>query len=207
MELGTAEIRLQSGQGTEATARLALVDVLARAFLDNPMNRRLHRGNEAARLRANRAGLKSLVLDSASQAKTWTIEGDGQVLGGLVATLPGSGAPMTPRIRRQVEALWLQGPKALQGWGRLNQELEGIRPAFPVGTISVLGIDPASWRQGLASRLLDTALSDPDFIDRPFYLESDREESVSFYRARGFEEYGRVRFFGIDCVGLIHDRT
>ena len=39
----------------------------------------------------------------------------------------------------------------------------------------------------------------------PIYLESDRSESVGFYRARGFSDCGQEQVHGVVCWCLRHD--
>ncbi len=90
--------------------RRALLEVLALAFRDNPMNRAIHGPSPARRLRANRAGLRALVLD----LHPWTqSEGDSQREGGSWAgsspCRPAAFRCRAPRSARQLGCFFGQG--------------------------------------------------------------------------------------------------
>ena len=70
-----------------------LLEALALAFRDNPMNVAIHGSNPRRRVRANRAGLRALVLDSADQAIARVIRHEDRVVGGFIVVPPG-GFPM-----------------------------------------------------------------------------------------------------------------
>lgn len=204
MDAQSSEVSVLSSAATDSAVRRELLEVLARAFLDNPMNRQLHRGSASARLRANRAGLKSLVLDRGDRVTTRVLQRDGGVVGGLVEMpLPAPPPPPPARFSRRLGCLLHQGPRALLGWEHVNQKVMGMRPIEPSRFIAVLGVDPDSWGRGFGSILLNEVIAAAAAQGMPVYLESDRPESIDFYRSHGFEERGRVSAFGIDCVGLV----
>ena len=207
----------------DAGERRALLEVLARAFRDNPMNQAIHGASPHRRLRANRAGLRALVLDSHGE------EGDGihtriargtnaEVLGGFIALAPGCHALPPPRLRRQIGCLWHQGVRAMERWSEVHFRLGQLRPTQPHWYLAVLGVDPRSWGRGVGSRLLAELLrlagSGPDeaggggWENRvggradPIHLESDREQSIRFYRTRGFEPRASCRVLGVRCLAL-----
>ena len=206
----------------DAGERRALLEVLARAFRDNPMNQAIHGPSPRHRLRANRAGLRALVLDSTGAEgegmETRVARGrDGEILGGFIALTPGRYALPPPRLRRQAGCFWHQGIRAMERWSQVHFQLGQIRPTQPHWYLAVLGVDPHCWGQGVGSRLLAELLRLAGFapegkiggpMDRaggrpdPIYLESDRAESIRFYRARGFEQQSTCRVLGVRCLAL-----
>ncbi len=203
-------------QPPDQRARRALVEVLARAFRDNPMNVAIHGPRPRQRVRANRAGLRALVQDTGSVLETRVcLDGD-RVLGGLVAAPPEVRILPAPALARQLGCLWHQGARAMDRWGRVSEVFSQRRPLVPHWYLAVLGVEPAAQGRGVGSRLLDALVGglaasregqvdDPD--TPPIYLECDRPESVAFYRGRGFEVLHALEVEGVSCWGLGHGFT
>jgi ribosomal protein S18 acetylase RimI-like enzyme len=84
-------------------------------------------------------------------------------------------------------------------WGRVNQALSEFRPLFDHWYLSVLGVEPSLQGHGFGGRLLDALLSMAAAESAPLYLESDREESVRFYRGRRLEDRVETRVHGVRC--------
>lgn len=191
----------------DPAARGRLLDVLARAFLENPMNRVLHSANPRRRLRANRAGLRHVVVDPAVGAGVRVATIGGEVVGGYVVVTPGA-FPL-PRVRfvRMLECLVHQGPQGVLGWGEVNHDLLAVHPTFPHWYLCVLGVAPEMWGRGVGSALVEdlgrVARTDP----APIYLESDRPESIAFYRSRGFLMRDARTVHGVRCVCLERPAT
>lgn len=182
--------------------RRALVSVLARAFRDNPMNRAIHGPSPSRRLRANRAGLRSLVLDHEASAETRVIRNEGRVVGGFVAVAPGRYPLPGASLRRQLGCFFWQGARAMDRWSFVSDALHRRHPSSPYWYLAVLGVDPVSQGRGFGGRLLaalgELAARQP----APIHLESDRAESVDFYRARGFEPVESVLLLEVPCWRL-----
>ncbi len=180
----------------------ALLEVLAQAFLDNPMNVAIHGPDPKRRLRANRAGLRALVLDSGPAALTRILRAEGRVAGGFVVLRPGGFPLDPPLIRRQIGCMLYQGIRAMECWGRVNHELRLIHPEEPHWYLAVLGVAP--WAQGrgsgraLVEELGQLVAQQP----APIYLEADRPQSVRFYQALGFESRAEIDVLGVRCVCL-----
>ena len=87
-------------------------------------------------------------------------------------------------------------------WGRVNFELGQLHPDSPHWYLAVLGIEPGLQGRGLGGRLLAELDRVVATRPAPIYLESDREQSVQFYRARGFEDRDERLVFGVRCVCL-----
>ncbi len=192
----------QAPSRPDAAERRALLECLAQAFRDNPMNRALHGPDPLRRVRANRAGLRAIVLDSVLPIETWVIGTNYRVEGGLIAAPPGVWPLPSPSLRRQIGCLWHQGARTMEAWGEVNLRLMGLRPTEPTWYLAVVGVRPESQGQGVGSRLLEHFVSRVAGPAAPIYLESDRPESVSFYRARGFDVRARTTIHGVECTAL-----
>ncbi len=183
-------------------ARQALLEVLAQAFLDNPMNVAIHGPDPRRRLRANRAGFRALVLDSGEPALTRVIRAEGRVVGGFVVLRPGGFPLGAPGIRRQIGCMLYQGIRAMDCWGQVNQELRLIHPEEPHWYLAVLGVAPwargRGWGRALVEALGQLVAQQP----APIYLEADRPQSVRFYQALGFENRAEIDVLGVRCVCL-----
>ncbi len=182
--------------------REALLDALALAFRDNPMNRAIHGPSPRRRLWANRAGLRALVLDLHPWTQTRVIANENGILGGFIAVPPGRFPLPGASLWRQLGCFAAQGARAMDQWGFVTESLRREHPLAPHWYLAVLGVVPEGRGRGLGGRLLEAlralAASDP----HPIYLESDRPESVAFYRARGFETLGELRPLGVRCWRL-----
>jgi GNAT superfamily N-acetyltransferase len=182
--------------------REALLDALALSFRDNPMNRAIHGPSPRRRRSANRAGLRALVLDLHTRTQTRVIANENGIQGGFIAVPPGGFPLPGASLWRQLGCFAAQGARAMDQWGFVTESLRREHPLEPHWYLAILGVVPDSRGRGLGGRLLETlralAASDP----HPIYLESDRPESVSFYRARGFEILGELQPLGVRCWRL-----
>lgn len=189
----------------DAADRRALLEVLSLAFRDNPMNVRIHGPRPARRVRANRAGLRALVLDADRETLALVVHHGSEVVGGFVAVPPGAMPLPPPRWTRLLGCLIHQGPRAMDEWGQVSRDMGAYRPVLPHWYLAVLGVLPTWQGRGIGGRLL-SALVDRARQDAvPIYLESDRSESVGFYRARGFSDCGQEQVHGVVCWCLRHD--
>ena len=182
--------------------RRALLEVLALAFRDNPMNRAIHGPSPARRVRANRAGLRALVLDLHPWTETRVIRNEGRIVGGFIA-VPPDGFPLPgASLARQLGSFFWQGARAMDQWGFVTESLRREHPLERHWYLAAFGVAPADQARGFGSRLLvalqELVASEPC----PIYLESDRPESVVFYRARGFEVLGDLRLLELRCWRL-----
>ena len=209
-----APTRLPGSIATMATATLdvpdrrgreALLEALAVAFRDNPMNLAIHGPRPRRRVRANRAGLRALVLDAHPWTQARVIANENGIVGGFVAVPPG-GLPLPgASLGRQLGCLVAQGARAMDRWSFVTETLRSEHPREPRWYVAVLGVVPEGRRRGYGGRLLEAlatlAAEDP----HPIYLESDRAESVAFYCARGFEVRGELAPLGVPCWRLERD--
>lgn len=198
--MATATIDVPDRRGREA-----LLEALALAFRDNPMNRAIHGPSPRRRVRANRAGLRALVLDAHPWTRTRVIANENGIVGGFVAVPPGRFPLPGASLRRQLGCLFAQGAKAMDRWGCVTEALRREHPSEPRWYVAVLGVRPDVWRRGYGARLLEALTSGAAEAPCPIYLESDRAESVAFYRARGFEVRGELAPLGVRCWRLERD--
>lgn len=183
----------------DPAARRALLDALALAFRDNPMNITIHGDDPKRRVRANRAGLRSLVLDSGPAAVTRAIRHEGRVVGGFVVVPPGQFPLPSARLRRQIGCLINQGGRAMDRWSEVSIDLGLYHPEERHWYLAVLGIVPWLHGRGLGSRLVEALVRMTRSDPCPIYLESDREASVRFYLARGFVVRSETQPHGVPC--------
>jgi ribosomal protein S18 acetylase RimI-like enzyme len=183
-------------------SRRDLLEVLTHAFRDNPMNRAIHGPDKARRLRANRAGLRALVLRPGESAEIRVFRGDGTVLGGFVVLKPGGFPLRNIKVGDQIGCLMHQGLSAMRLWHRVHQGLAAVHPIDRHWYLAVLGVAPWAWGRGVGGALLAElerlVLQEP----APIYLESDREESIRFYQGMGFRVDHEVDLLGVRCVCL-----
>ncbi len=179
--------------------RRDLVGVLARAFRDNPMNVAIHGPNPARRVRANAAGLRSVVLDQEAMTFSRVISYEGRVVGGLVAARPGWNPLPAPSLRRIFECFWLQGGPAVRAWAEVGLAMPDHRPRDDHWYLVVLGVEPSMQGQGLGRRLLDALFAEVAAQPGEICLECDRPESVRFYERAGFDTRDEAEVHGVPC--------
>jgi hypothetical protein len=183
----------------DPSARRELLEALALAFRDNPMNIAIHGPNPKRRIRANRAGLRALVLDTADQAIARVIRDEGRVVGGFIVVPPG-GFPMARQNFGRQIACWIgQGARAMDRWSAVTTSLGQYHPVEDHWYLAVLGIVPWLQGYGFGSRLIQALGRITESDPNPLYLESDREASMRFYLARGFALRTETKLQGIRC--------
>jgi len=179
--------------------RRDLVQVLARAFRDNPMNVAIHGPNPARRVRANAAGLRSVVLDQESMTFSRVITYEGEVVGGFVAARPSWNPLPLPSLRRRLECFWLQGGPAVRAWAEVSLAMPDHRPRDNHWYLVVLGVEPAKQGRGSGRRLLDALFAEVAAEPGEICLECDRPESVRFYERAGFANREETEVHGVPC--------
>jgi ribosomal protein S18 acetylase RimI-like enzyme len=168
-----------------------LVEVLARAFDDDPVPRWLFRGD-----RKRRRGLRKFF---AIQLRHTYLE-RGEVFttrdlaGAALWSPPGRARPGWRDLVRLVPVMpYLTGlgrdtPEA----ARLLSAVDAARPREPHWYLATLGTDPERQRTGVGSALLRSVLDTVDAEGLPAYLESSKESNLAFYGRHGFEVTGEI---------------
>lgn len=176
-----------------------LVEALALAFRDNPMNVAIHGPKPKRRLRANRVGLRALVLDTSEQTVARVIRHEGKVVGGFIA-VPPDGFPLpSPSLARQIGCFLGQGARAMEEWRGVTEMLGQYHPVETHWYLAVLGVVPWLQGHGFGSRLLDEFIRVVASEPCPIYLESDLESSMDFYLGRGFEIRAETTLRNVRC--------
>ena len=169
-----------------------LVEVLARAFDDDPVPRWLFRGD-----RRRRRGLRAFFAIQLrhtflERGEMYTTE---DLAGAALWSPPGRARPGWRDLVRLVPVVpYLTGlgrdaPEA----ARLLSAVDAARPRDPHWYLATLGTDPDRQRTGVGSALLRSVLHEVDAEGLPAYLESSKESNLSFYNQHGFEVTGEIR--------------
>jgi len=162
-----------------------LVEVLVRAFDDDPIAHYFFRGQRHHRRGLRRFFDLQLRREYLANGEAWTTT---ELAGAALWSPPGR---PRPGLRDLVRLLPLVGD--LVGVGRdagrvarLLAEVERARPAEMHWYLGVLGTDPVHQRHGVASALLQEVLPRVDAEGLPVYLETSKEENIAFYGRHGF---------------------
>jgi ribosomal protein S18 acetylase RimI-like enzyme len=168
-----------------------LVEVLARAFDDDPVPRWLFRG-ERRRRRGLRTffavQLRHVYLDG---GEVWTTD---DLAGAAMWAAPDKARPGWRdllHLAPVVPALVGLG-RDLPDAGRLLAAVDNARPKVAHWYLATLGTDPVRQGTGVGSALVRTLLDRVDADGLPAYLESSKESNLSFYARLGFEVTGEI---------------
>ena len=177
----------------------ALIECLASAFRDNPLNRAVIEGDAARRLRANRAGMRATFAATAERGSLWVAEEPGApAIGGLVSVPPGEWPLAPPPLLEQVRVLIGQGIRTARRWGDVFQALESRHPIEPSWYLSLVGVTPDVQGRGAGGALLARWLADDvDAEASPAYLETDQPHLVRFYERFEFEPLLESELLGV----------
>lgn len=81
------------------------------------------------------------------------------------------------------------GPAAWERFQRLLNHLDALHPQLmpePHWYLALLGVDPASQRQGIGERLMQAVFTQADRDGLACYLEAPTEGNARYYERRGF---------------------
>jgi ribosomal protein S18 acetylase RimI-like enzyme len=172
------------------------VDVLARAFRDNPLNTAvLVSRSPDARQRCNAHGMRAFLPVAREHGFTLTARRDARVAGVLVAASPSDYPLPLPRPLPRLRSVLGQGLRAARRWGHVFETLQGYHPRDPHWYLATLGVAPDRQRQGIGTALLRRWLARVDADGIASYLETDRSENIPFYERAGFEVVTDARVF------------
>jgi ribosomal protein S18 acetylase RimI-like enzyme len=111
-------------------------------------------------------------------------------LGALIAFEEGRFPPPPQSMLLEAPGMLAAGPattiRALRG----QAALEAGHPEEPHAFVSMLGVDPASQRQGAGRALLGRVLAEADEREVPVYLDTAKPDNLPYYRSFGFELTG-----------------
>jgi ribosomal protein S18 acetylase RimI-like enzyme len=172
-----------------------LVEILARAFDDDPVPNFLFKGERRRHRGLRRFFSIQLRHMYLGDGEVWTTE----ALTGAALWAPPSKA--RPGLRDVLHLLPVLPD--LAGLGRrtgaalgLLQEVDRARPVQDHWYLATIGTDPEHQGHGVGSALMEAVLANVDQEQLPAYLESSKERNLSFYARHGFEVTGEIHAAG-----------
>ncbi len=177
--------------------RRGAVEVLARAFRDNPLNVAVIRSDDPARrVHSNYHGTRTLLPVAEVHGAVRVARSGEAVVGALIATPPHAYPLPPPSLASRLRCLLAQGWRVARRWSEVFEALDALHPPEPHWYLGALGVDPGLHGRGIGSALLADWLEGVDRDARLAYLETDRVENVGFYRRVGFEVVDETAIFG-----------
>ncbi len=170
----------------EDHARLA--QILARAFLDDPVTAYFYPSSRA-RYRHVRRFFRARLATLARQEQVWTTR---ELDGAALWALPGrwrESAYDSLRLLPSAPGLLPHPMRALKAVRVIEERHPPERHFY----LSVLGTDPAEQGRGIGSALLHPVLDLCDDERVGAYLESSKERNVDLYARHGFRVRERIR--------------
>jgi len=180
----------------------ALVEMLARAFDDDPIPNFLFRGDRRRRRGLRRFFNIQLRHMYLADNEVWTADG---TAGAAMWAPPSKPRPGLGDLLHLVPVL-----PDLAGLGRqagaamrLLQAVDRARPRQTHWYLATIGTDPDHQGRGIGSALLRNVLDRVDLEGLPSYLESSKERNIAFYSRFGFEVTGEIRTPGGPTLWLM----
>jgi len=184
--------------GLRAGEREAAVQLLARAFRDNPLNVAVIGSDDPVRRTVvNAHGLRSLLPSAERHGRVQALRVAGELRALLIAAPPRAFPLPAASLWLRLRSTFGQGLRVAERWAEVFATLAPLHPPGPHWYLSTLGVDPASQHRGLGRALLSDWLSEVDRDASEAYLETDRPENVAFYARAGFESLGETRVFSV----------
>ncbi len=174
------------------------VDVLARAFCSNPLNRAVVQSDDPDRcFHSNRHSMRTLLPMARLHGQVLVAALDGEVAGGLVASPPGRFPLPPPPPMDRLRFLMRQGWSVTRRWEVVFETLDALHPVEPHWYLGVLGVDRFAQSRGVGAALLSRWLAGVDRDAMPAYLETDSEGNVHFYERVGFSLDGEISILDV----------
>ncbi len=174
------------------------VQLLARAFRDNPLNLAVIGSDDPARrLRANVHGLRSLLPTAHAHGRVRGLRVRGALAAVLMATPPDAFPLPAASLARRLHSTLGQGLRVARRWAVVFETLAPLHPCEPHWYLSSLGVDPDHQRRGCGQALLADWLTGVDQDARSAYLETDRPQNIPFYERAGFSILAETRIFAV----------
>jgi ribosomal protein S18 acetylase RimI-like enzyme len=159
---------------------------LARAFLEDPVSEYLFPDRRIKRLeRYFRFQIRTMFL---ARGEAWTTQ---DLKAASLWMPPRHGPPSMAEGVSQLPVIAILGRGTFRAL-RLVQMLESHHPRVPHFYLATIGTDPAMQGKGYGSAVLSAVLSRCDAQAVPSYLESSKEQNLSFYNRHGFEVVNEV---------------
>ena len=170
----------------------AMVEVLARAFDDDPVARFMFRGDRRRRRGLPRFFSIQLRHMYMADGEVWTTDDHAGVALWAPPGKPEPGwrdlwhlSPLVPDL--------LGLGRAIPDAGHLLAEVTRRRPRQAHWYLATIGTDPPRQGQGVGAALLEPTLRRCDTEGLPAYLESSKERNLAFYHRHGFAVTGELQ--------------
>ncbi len=162
---------------------------LARAFYDDPVSVFLFPGKRTQLRRLERYFRWQLRNVFLPKGEVWTTE---DLAGASLWMLAGRRQPtFVEALAQLATVVTILGPQTVRAF-RLLEQLELRHPKQPHCYLGTIGTDPDRQGTGVGSALMSVVLDRLDEEGMPAYLESSKEENLSFYHRHGFEVTGEI---------------
>ena len=141
--------------------------------------------------------MRALLPVARLHGKVFVATLDGEVAGGLVASLPGRFPLPPPPLMDRLRFLRRQGWPVARRWEAVFETLDAFHPVEPHWYLGVLGVDRFAQNRGVGAALLSRWLAGVDRDGMPAYLETDSERNVRFYERAGFSLNGEISILDV----------
>lgn len=172
------DVRLVTKKDVAGVAR-----ALARAFDDDPVSMYIFPDNERRRRQLEHFFRLQINRTFLRRGEGYTTS---DLRGGAFWMTPDSGRPGFWEVLQQIPLVFVVG-RRLAPTMRLLALLDSRHPKTPHYYLGTVGTDPAWQGRGIGSAMLEPVLRRCDAEGLPAYLESSKEQNLSFYRRHGFE--------------------
>jgi len=183
---------------TRRTYRQA-AQVLAHAFIDEPVSQRVYHGLTPAQ------HLKNLRLDFSGELAICVQRGEplelrqnGSILAAAAIYPPGA-YPLSwyDNLRSLVSAIAGHSRYDLRAWLDWLEAVGELHPKIPHYYFEFMGVEPAFQGQGHGSRLLAEAVRRADAAGVGCYLETATRRNVALYERFGFQVSNQIEVIGL----------
>lgn len=184
----------------------AAVAVLARAFHDHPVYRRVL-PDEAARRRRLPGLMHTMVVTMYGDAGPLDVaqetdpSGTGPLVGAAAWHRPGHADPGGLRMLHGILGMAWATRTRLGEWSRLGSAIERMRPEVPHWYLFHVGAEPDHQARGVGSALVRRGLERVDADGVAAHLECV-PDLVGYYARFGFAEVDAVPLEGLDLVTM-----
>jgi ribosomal protein S18 acetylase RimI-like enzyme len=162
-----------------------LSEVLADAFVDDPLSIWLFRGDEGLRERLRRSFAALMRRVYLRKGHTYTTD---DLAGAAMWAPPGKWKlTIVQQLRLAPMMVRLMSAANLRNGARLGLQVERAHPADAHWHLSVLGVDPKRQRTGVGTSLLRPVLERADAERVLCHLETSKEDNLAYYARHGFE--------------------
>ena len=173
--------------------------VLARAFMDEPVSQRVYRGLTAEQqlenLRVDFTGELGVCI---RRGEPLALRLDGAIAAAAVIYPPGR-YPLGWLDEQLIQLTTIVGHTRydLRAWQDWLEEVERIHPREAHYYLEYLGVEPAWQGKGLGSALLAEMTSRADWAGVGCYLETATERNLLLYQRFGFQVVAHKEIIGL----------